>query len=112
MNTPTFDIWSLKPQKGDLIQGFDIPMKKCPDVAAQNLFEEALQKMKKFASGQKNPNQMARELTQLSEGFRKPNRRPSKVMKMSPKKSSADRIRKTLKYMSSEESSNEGPDLS
>ena len=86
-------------------------MRKCPDVAAQNLLDEALQRMKNFANGQKNPNAVARELSQATEGFRKPIRRPSKVMKMSPKKN-PDRIRKTLKYQSSEESSNEGPDLS
>ena len=97
--------------KGDLIQGFDIPITKCPDVPSQNLFEEGLSKMKKFTQNPPSQNQIARELTIESEGFRKPARRPSKVMKMSPKKNGPEKVRKALKYTSSEESSSEGPDL-
>ena len=84
------------------------------DFSHKNRMEEALQKVLRSSQNPTNPNQQARELTNQSaqENFKAPMmRRPSKVMKLSPKK--PDKVRKSLKYQSSEESSSqEGPALS
>ena len=98
--------------KGDIIQSFDIPIKKCPEVTNQNHFSEALQKMKNLSQKSNGQNLKMKESAEETEAFRRPARRPSKLMRMSPKKGTQDRVRKTLKYNSSEESSQEGPDLS